>query len=253
MDQNKQSHTVSFTDIHADLIRYASKEKAAGLSRFFKTGKGEYGEGDEFLGIVVPDMRKLISKYRDCSDTAMRDCIDSRYHEERLLGLLLLVSKYERTSKEEKTRYYRFYCSNTARINNWDLVDLTAPHVVGEYAYRTGDFSVIRKFVRSPLLWERRIGMIATLYGITHGDSALTYECARVLLGDTEDLMHKAVGWMLREAGKRVSEEELLKFLDETAPRMPRTMLRYAIERLPKNEKDRIMKMPFTVTRRRRI
>ncbi len=253
MDQKKQLHPISFADIHTDLIQHASKEKAAGLSRFFKTGKGEYGEGDMFLGVVVPDMRRLISKYRDCSDTAMRACIDSRYHEERLFGLLLLVSKYERASKEEKARYYHLYCANTVRINNWDLVDLTASHVVGEYAYRTGDFSTIRKFVRSPLLWERRIGMIATLYGITHGDTALTYECARVLLGDTEDLLHKAVGWMLREAGKRVSERELIGFLDETAPRMPRTMLRYAIERLPKNEKERIIRMPSTVTRRRRI
>lgn len=253
MDQGNRMPNISYEDIHNDCLRVASKNKATVLSRFFKTGKGEYGEGDMFLGIVVPAIRRLVTKYRECCDMVMLDCMNSHYHEERLLGLLLIVYKYEHGSDTVKQRYYRMYCAKTDRINNWDLVDLTASHIVGEYAYRKKYFDDIRKLVRSPLLWERRIGMIATLYPITHGESKLTYECARVLLGDTHDLMHKAVGWMLREAGKRVSEEELITFLAETAPVMPRTMLRYAIERLPKHDKERFMKIPTKVTRRRRV
>lgn len=127
---------MSYADIHRDSLRVASKDKAAVLSRFFKTGKGEYGEGDMFLGIVVPAIRRLVAKYRECSDTTILACMNSHYHEERLLGLLLMVYKYEHGSDTVKQRYYRMYCAKTNRINNWDLVDLTASHVVGEYAYR---------------------------------------------------------------------------------------------------------------------
>ena len=208
--------------------------------RFFKTGPGEYGEGDRFLGIKVPDIRKVVKKHRQASLNEVLKLLHSEFHEERLAALLVLVDRYQRGDENTKTAIFRIYLDHTAYINNWDLIDLTAPHIVGEYLFRrTG--SLLKKLARSESLWERRIAILATFYFIRQGEDRETLRIAKLLLHDHHDLIHKAVGWMLREAGKRCSMENECRFLDSHASSMPRTMLRYAIERFPEDLRLRYM------------
>jgi len=237
------------SDLMKELKQKANPEKARLLMRFFKTGKGHYGEGDVFLGIMVPESRKLVGKYHELSLADISKLIKSKYHEARLVALLILVHKYNNASREKvfvlKKNIFNFYLAHTKYINNWDLVDLSAGYIVGNYLYeklKSPDvkrLGILEKLAKSGNLWERRIAIISTFAFIYKGESEWTFRIVRMLLKDRHDLIHKACGWMLREVGKRVSEPKLRAFLDQYGPQMPRTMLRYAIERLP--EKTRQM------------
>lgn len=227
------------SQIQSDLRQLIDPEKAKILPRFFKTGKGQYGEGDKFLGVTVPSIRSLVKKYHQVELEVVTKLIKSPWHEERMLGLLILVKKFE-SQKLEVKKIYDLYLSLTKYINNWDLVDLTAPNIVGEYLKfknKREELKILTDLAQSKSLWERRIAMLATFAEIKKGQSDTALKIAHMLLRDTHDLMHKAVGWMLREVGKRCSEKTLTDFLDQYHAQMSRTTLRYAIERL--SEKQR--------------
>lgn len=209
-----------------ELKGLANKPQARMLRRFFKTGPGEYGYGDTFWGLKVPQIRTLVRKYSRLDFKSVEQLIRYPVHEVRLCALLILVAKY----KTDPARTFRIYLKNTRYINNWDLVDATAGYILGAYLDGKSK-SVLWKLARSKLLWERRMSIIATLCYIVQGQSGPTLKIARMLLKDRHDLIHKAVGWMLREVGKRCSQAEEEAFLKKYAAIMPRTMLRYAIER----------------------
>ena len=218
------------------LRELSDSDIAAHSQRFFKTGKGEYGEGDRFLGIRVPTIRKCVREYRAISLEDTLQLLKSPFHEARLLALLILVAKYSSTKMgPEQEAIYRSYLSHKAFINNWDLVDCSAEHIVGVHLFLK-DRKPIYRFVRSRSLWERRIGVMSTFYFVKREDFSDTLAIAALLLYDQEDLIHKAVGWMLREVGKRNRNVEE-RFLTKHYKEMPRTMLRYAIEKLPEMER----------------
>lgn len=223
--------------ISSELKSAADPAKARVLAGFFKTGPGEYGEGDRFHGVVVPKIRGIVRAHPNAPRSDVCRLLRSKIHEERLAALLLLVNQYRRGTEEQRREIFDLYLAGTAHINNWDLVDLTAPHVVG--AFLDGkDTSVLTRLAQSKSLWERRIAMLSTFYFIRRGDCREALRIAELLLHDPHDLIHKAVGWMLREVGKRCSLKDERRFLDAHVSGMPRTMLRYAIERMP--EKLRI-------------
>jgi len=228
--------SIRIKQIMKKLQALADSEIAAHSQRFFKTGKGEYGEGDQFLGIRVPVIRKCAREYRSISMEDTLTLLQSDFHEARLLALLILVAKYAASNRRaEQNEIYRSYLRHTKFINNWDLVDTSAEHIVGATLFSKQRKPVYR-LVRSKSLWERRIGVMATFHFIKKGDFSDTLAVAELLLQDREDLIHKAVGWMLREVGNRhlpTEEEFLLKHYKE----MPRTMLRYAIEKLPEEKR----------------
>ena len=233
---------INLENLRRDLSYYKNKEKSKILARFFKTGSGQYGEGDIFIGVVVPDARKVAKKYIDISFTQLDELIQSKIHEERLVALFILVAKFQKASTRqdlvEKKEIYKFYLSHTKNINNWDLVDLSAPKILGEFLYqrqalKKSQRTVLFKLAKSKNLWEKRIAIISTFQFIYGGEYEWTFKITKILIKDKHDLIHKACGWMLREVGKRVSEEKLEEFLKENIKIMPRTMLRYAIERLP--------------------
>ena len=226
--------------IRRDLRQCASPEKARILSRFFKTGKGQYGEGDVFLGITVPEQRRVAKRYPDLTLRELLDLLSSRIHEHRLVSLLILVAKYGKSDEAGRREIFDFYLSNTRRINNWDLVDLSAPNIPGEYLLDK-DASILCRLAESENIWERRIAIMATLAFIRKGRFDDTFRIARMLLSDDHDLIHKAVGWMLREVGKRDRKAEEA-FLKKHYRRMPRTMLRYAIERFEENKRKSFLK-----------
>ncbi|MDP3981119.1 MAG: DNA alkylation repair protein [Chlamydiota bacterium] len=218
-----------------ELKAKANSEKARVLMRFFKTGPGEYAEGDQFLGVVVPESRKLVKKYQNL---LLRDCtqlIHSPVHEERLIGLLLLVNRYNKASQQEQSNIYETYLRNTTHVNNWDLVDLTAPHIVGRHLFNKPK-QILYTLARSKNLWERRIAILASFYFIKRDHFNVTCDIAKILLKDEHDLIHKAVGWMLREIGKRNMHVEE-DFINRFGLKMPRTMLRYAIEKFPERKR----------------
>ncbi|MDD5057364.1 MAG: DNA alkylation repair protein [Sideroxydans sp.] len=223
------------TTISRELHALASPETAAILQRFFKTGEGQYGAGDVFLGIKVPPLRALAKQYRDADLRTIGKLLQSRYHEERLFALLLLMQFYQRGTEADQTAAYNLYLASAQRINNWDLVDISAPHIVGRHLANKPR-NILKTLAHSSLLWERRIAIISTLHFIRLHDFGDTLRIAGILLHDAHDLMHKAVGWMLREVGKRdlAAEEE---FLIQHYRAMPRTMLRYAIERFPEQKR----------------
>ena len=207
--------------------------------RYFKTGDGQYGAGDRFLGIRVPVLRKYVKEFRDAPLDEVRKLLHSSWHEERLFALLLLVAKYQKGDDGEKAAVYKLYMDNTRCINNWDLVDSSAPYIVGPYL-EAGEKTVLYAFARSDDLWQRRIAMMATFHFIRNGSFGTALELADILLNDKEDLIHKAVGWMLREVGNRdVGAEKA--FLKSRYKQMPRTMLRYAIEKFPEEERKRYL------------
>lgn len=217
------------------LAREGDPVRAEHSMRFFKTGPGQYGEGDKFFGVTVPVTRKLVRTVQDMSLTEVQKLLVSEWHEARLAGCLVLVQQFSSSNSLDKQKIYTFYLNNAKRINNWDLVDTSAPYIVGGWLVERGEWLPLRKLARSSNLWEKRIAILATFAFTRAGNSEPTYEIAEILLDDSHDLMHKAVGWMLREAGKRVSETELELWLQEDGryKKMPRTTLRYAIERLP--------------------
>ena len=219
--------------LRKDLYEHSSKDKAKILQGFFKTKRGQYGEGDSFLGVTVPMQRKIAkSSITRITLNNIQELLDSRIHEERLVGLLILVEKY----KESPEEIYNFYLAHSKGINNWDLVDLSAPKIVGDYLLDKRDRKILLKLARSKNLWEKRIAIVSTWAFIRKGDFEKTLEISRMLRGDKHDLIHKAVGWMLREVGKR-DKEVLEDFLEENYSKLPRTMLRYAIERFPEGER----------------
>lgn len=226
--------------IRSKLQKHASKQKAEILQRFFKTGKGEYGDGDLFLGINVPQLRKLAKEYSNITTGDVLQLLKTRLHEERLLALLMLVRLYSRGDEPAKKNIYKIYLENTRFINNWDLVDASAPYIVGDFLMNRSK-KPLHDLARSSSLWERRISIMSTFHFIKQNEFSETFKISKMLLSDKEDLIHKAVGWMLREVGKRdLAGEE--RFLKEHYKKMPRTMLRYAIERFPEPKRQMYLK-----------
>lgn len=212
-------------------------EDARTLQRFFKTGPGEYGEGDVFVGVKIPPLREVAGQHRDLGLDELDKLLASPIHEHRSAALIILANRAKRAELEEGRRLYDFYLAHTDRINNWDLVDVSCHLVVGGYLVARHDCEPLGSLAESESLWERRIAMVSTLAFTRAGNLAPTFAIAEKLLDDPEDLMHKAMGWMLREAGKR-DEAALEAFLDENAPWMPRTALRYSIERMSPERRD---------------
>jgi 3-methyladenine DNA glycosylase AlkD len=216
--------------LRKELKLLATPEKAEVLQRFFKTGPGQYGEGDVFAGIVVPASRKIAKKYASLSDEGILTLLKSKIHEERLIALLILIFQFEKGDEQKKEQVFQTYLQNTAFINNWDLADLSAEKIVGAYLDKRSK-EILYGLAQSKSLWERRISIVSTFHYIKQGEYEDTLAIAAILLEDKEDLIHKATGWMLREVGKRCSEEAEEIFLRKYHRKMPRTMLRYAIER----------------------
>jgi 3-methyladenine DNA glycosylase AlkD len=221
--------------IQSQLVSLSNPEDAVFLQRFFKTGPGQYGEGDIFRGIRVPVLRSLSKNHQNISLKFVEQLLCSAYHEDRLLALLILVRKYTHTDETEQAGIYTLYLDNTRFINNWDLVDTSAEHIVGAYLNDKSREPIYR-LARSICLWERRIAILATFHYIKRGNFDDTLRVAEILLPDKEDLIHKAVGWMLREIGKREMQKEEV-FLQAYHRQMPRTMLRYAIEKFPQEKR----------------
>lgn len=230
---------ITLRTARADLRLAADAKDAANLMRFFKTAPGQYGHGDRFLGIRVPVLRALARKHGSLPVHDALTLLQSKWHEERSLALFLLVSHYKRADASGKQRIYDAYLSNTKHINNWDLVDCSAEHIVGPHL-GPNDVSVLDRLASSDDVWERRIAMLATFHWIKQKQFAPALHIAERLLGDAHDLIHKAVGWMLREIGKRDGKVER-RFLDKHCRIMPRTMLRYAVEKFPEAERRRYM------------
>jgi 3-methyladenine DNA glycosylase AlkD len=230
--------------IKQDLKNLANPKQAKLLQGFFKTGKGQYGEGDIFLGIKVPEQRKVAKKYSELTLTSLTKLLKSKIHEERLVALLILTAKYQKAAKDnnekEQTKLVNCYLSNTKYINNWDLVDLTAHKILGHYLLKRNR-KVLYELAKSSSLWEKRISVIATFEFIRNKQYDDNIKIAEILLNDTHDLIHKAVGWMLREIGKKDQAVEE-RFLKKHYKTMPRTMLRYAIERFSDKKRKFYMK-----------
>lgn len=240
----KHSTALTLADLRRELARAADPKRAGNLAWFFKTGKGQYGEGDVFCGITVPVMRKLAKRYAHLKLLDIQKLLSSRVHEHRFTALVILVSQYESGDSASKQKIFDFYLQHTRYVNNWDLVDTSAPYIVGEHLL-SRPRSVLYSLARSSSLWERRIAMVATMTLIRNDDLEDAFAIAELLLTDKHDLIHKAVGWMLREAGKR-STPALLDFLQRNYSAVPRTSLRYAVERLPEPQQKRILKGIFT-------
>ena len=218
--------------ISEEVKSLANPQKARLLERFFKTGKGEYGEGDIFIGMQVPDARKIVRKYAGISLDDTLTLLTSEIHEKRLIALLIMVEKTRRADEPGKEILFKKYLENTRYINNWDLVDLSADKIVGSYLFEKPK-DILYQLAVSGNLWERRIAILATFDFIKKGFYEDALRIIKLVLNDRHDLIHKAAGWMLRETGKRCSQEALEQFLLVNYRKMPRTMLRYAIERLP--------------------
>jgi len=231
------------TEIKTALEFLSIPEKAAFFPKFFKTGKGEYGEGDEFIGVTVPDQRKIAKEFQDkISLKELQELLSSKIHEHRLTALLILVSKYEKSKHPaEKEEIVQFYLENTKYINNWDLVDLSCYKILGKYCFENEKPEILRKLSDSDNMWEKRIAIVGTMFYIKKGKFDLTKEFALKNLHHSHDLMHKANGWLLRETGKK-NEKELLDFLKEHYKTMPRTSLRYAIEKLDEDLRQDFLK-----------
>lgn len=223
------------------MIKLKKDDKAKNLSRFFKTDKGEYGEGDLFLGISVLDTRKMIKNYAHLDTKEISKLLTNKYHEIRLIGLLVLVRRYQKSNKAEQKEIFNFYLKNTNYINNWDLVDLSAYHIVGDYLLNKNR-KILYKLAKSKNIWERRIAVVSTYTFIKNRENHDIFELTKMLLNDKQDLIHKACGWMLRESGKSVSEKDLEIFLEENYHKMPRTMLRYAIEKFSDPKRQHFLK-----------
>lgn len=227
-------------DLRKKLRKLGSSQKAKACSIFFKTGPGQYGEGDQFLGVTVPEQRQVARAFKDLPLADLKKLLHSKIHEERLTALLILVSQYQSADQAGKKKIYDFYLSNAKRVNNWDLVDSSAHHIVGHFLSDKSS-AVLDRLSRSQNLWERRISIVATWYGIRNGKMSDVIRISKKLLEDDQDLIHKAVGWMLREAGKR-NQTVLEAFLAKHHHKMPRTMLRYSIEKFPESKRKRYLK-----------
>jgi len=232
----------SFLAVQKEIHNRANPEKAQLFQRFFKTGKGEYGEGDMFVGLTVPQSRKIAQQYIALTLPELQTLLQSKIHEERLIALLILIHNFEKKDEKVRKQIYNLYLSHTKYINNWDLVDLSAPKIVGAYLLDKPR-TILYKLAKSNSLWERRIAVIATLiFIVKRKENTDTFAIAEILLNDTHDLIHKAVGWMLREVGKHISQETEEEFLKSRYKKMPRTMLRYAIEHFSEKKRQMYLK-----------
>lgn len=227
----------AYSKIIKELRVHSDDEKKTVLPRFFKTGKGEYGEGDKFLGVIVPNTRKVAKTFKESSYKVIEMLLESEWHECRLCALLMLIEKY----RQEPEQVVTFYLKHTKGINNWDLVDLSAPYILGDYLKEKADRMILHKLAASPVIWEQRIAVVSTLMLIRHGQFEDTLKLAELLIDSRHDLMRKSIGWMLREVGKR-DEEQLVRFLEKHKHEMPRTMLRYAIEKFPEPKRREFMR-----------
>lgn len=223
-------------ELEREARRLARPSKAKASSWFFRTGVGEYGDGDQFLGLTVPDQRRLVRKYRDLPLSDVRRLLRSPYHEHRLMAVLWLGDQFRRGNEKQQAAIVRLYLASTRYINNWDIVDSSAPHILGNF-FLTRSRARLTRLAKSQQLWERRIAIIATQTFIRHGEFQDTIKIAAILVNDQHDLIQKAVGWMLREVGDRDRKLEE-RFLRRFAARMPRTMLRYAIEKFPPADRE---------------
>lgn len=234
-------------DFVAEVSRFSNPQIAAHSKRFFKTGKGDYGENDEFIGIRMPNIRKTCKLFKDMSLGEIQKLLDSKIHEHRLGAAIILSYKYPKASDADKQKIFDIYLKNVAanKINNWDIVDVTCEHVVG--AYLSGkDKQILYKLAQGGNLWERRVAIISTFFYIKRAEPGTTLDLAEILFLDKHDLIQKAVGWMLREVGKRCNEELLIDFLDKHAAKMPRTTLRYAIEKLTEEKRQYYLKLRYS-------
>lgn len=230
------AQSVMLNQLKQILKNHASALQAISLTRFFKTGPGEYAQGDKFYGINVPTLRKIAQQFQTFSKSDLAQLLYSPMHEERFIALVILINQYQKTKDiDDKTEYYQFYCAHMQYINNWDLVDLSAPKIVGDYLFDK-DRRHFYQWVRDSNMWIRRIAIVATLTFIRKGDIELTFSLSKRLLSDKEDLIHKAVGWMLREVGKK-DVQRLQEFIIQYYNQLPRTTLRYAIERFPQAQR----------------
>ncbi|MDA9951687.1 DNA alkylation repair protein [Oligoflexaceae bacterium] len=230
--------------IQQKLQKLASKKTAERSAYFFKTEKGQYGHGDVFIGVKSPDLRALAKNSLTESVSSIRKLVQSKIHEERMLGLMILVYQYKKTKDDaEKNRIYKLYVSVFKNINNWDLVDCSCPHIVGPHLL-SSDRSELYEWARSDHLWTKRIAIVSNWWFIRQGDLRDVFKISRILLTDEHDLIHKAVGWMLREAGKK-DVKKLEAFIKVNYHQMPRTMLRYAIEKFPETKRKRFLKGTF--------
>ena len=230
--------TLTAAMVRRELAAVASPEKAKASARFFKTGPGQYGEGDKFWGVTVPEQRKVVRVHRSLPLKEIAKLLRSEMHEERLTAVLILVERYTRGDDAAKQKAFDFYLRHLKHINNWDIVDASAPYIVGRHL-RTRQRTLLYRLARSKVLWERRVAMVSTLGLVAAGEHEDALGVAELLLEDDQDLMHKAVGWVLREVGKRVDAEILRRFLKKHAGHMPRTALRYAIEHFDAAERKR--------------
>ncbi|MFA6272300.1 MAG: DNA alkylation repair protein [Patescibacteria group bacterium] len=222
---------MNLTELRKELRAHSNPEQVQNLQRFFKTGKGQYGENDKFLGIKVPEQRIIAKKYQQIDLKSVEKLLGSGWHEERLTAIHILNLKYSIADGPEQKYIFDLYFKNVKYINNWDLVDSSAPYFIGNYLFNKNR-GILYKLVKSKNLWERRVAIMTTFYFIRQGQFEDTLKLAKILLEDEHDLIQKAVGWMLREVGNRsISTEEL--FLKQNYRKMPRTMLRYAIEKFP--------------------
>ena len=237
------NHPPNFAALRREFARASNAKRARGLAWFFKTGKGEYGEGDKFIGLTVPIQHAIAKKFRHLELRDLEKLLQSKIHEHRSTGLMILVAQYESGDAAAKQKVFNFYLQRTHRINNWDLVDGSAPYIVGKHLLERSR-RVLYRLAKSPDLWERRIAMVATAAFIRKGDLKDTFGIAAQLLADKHDLIHKATGWMLREAGKQ-SQPQMIAFLKRNYSRLPRTALRYAIERLPAAKRKKALKGIF--------
>ena len=228
----------TYSQIHKALRESSRPEKRAILSSFFKTGKGQYGEGDRFMGVTVPDTRSIARRFVSCSFDVLEALLESEWHENRLCALLILREKY----KTMPDAVVDFYLQHTEGINNWDLVDQSAPYILGDYLVRTSDRELLYRLAASPVMWENRIAIVSTLMLIRNNQFDDTMKLAEIMMSHPHDLMHKSIGWMLREVGKR--NEGLLKdFLYRYSKAIPRTTLRYAIEKFPEAVRKEFMRL----------
>ncbi len=223
-------------ELKANLRTRINPEKVEALMYFFKTDKGKYGEGDKFLGVTMPEIRNVAKEFKNLSLAEIETLLKSEWHEERMVALIILVSQFEKANEAERKKFYEFYLANTKRINNWDLVDSSAEWIVGEYLLDKPR-DILFKLAKSNLIWDRRIAMIATFRFIHAKDPKTTFELAEILLHDKEDLIQKAVGWMIKEIGKNSGLATIEPFLLKHYKVMPRTMLRYSIEKFPEEKR----------------
>jgi 3-methyladenine DNA glycosylase AlkD len=241
-DQSVMKRASTIAALKRELAQAAHLCRPGNLA-WFKTGKGEYAEGDRFIGVRVPSQRAIAEKYYDLELGAIEKLLGSRIHEHRYTALLILVAQYQAGDAATKERVFDFYLKHTRCINNWDLVDTSAPYIVGEHLVSRSR-RVLHRLAKSPDLWERRIAIVATAAFIDRGDLKDTFAMASRLLADRHDLIHKAIGWMLREAGTH-SRAQMIRFLRRNYSRMPRTALRYAIEHLPEAQRKRALRGLF--------